>query len=423
MILPPTVKMVCAMFAVTMLISACAPSDIRAPMTPEEEKLKQAMQARILDVLANTQLPQSASQQKQDLVQSKGTEPKLTEEQLAVQVAAFPRIATGVQFTKFRDGFSINNGERYIDPEGEITNYGYNWKNGDVTYLIKTGENQYKIKYVRVLTSKAPITIAEAHSDGAHTTVTTVTGSEFGGDGLILTSKGFIVVRNDSAFVYEIGKPSTSYTPPAGWHIAMYQNGDVASTKFMLLEKDSLEEKGQSNPLTELIESGKALADTFGLTRKPDYMLVNITNQSQQHLFNISLEGKNVHEFSDCRQTSKYIATCNNMETSHALYDNNGMPNTAHYYWRVLWLSTQNGAIAVTRENTQTTVMLTDLYTGKRAKAAYRTTGFPGISATQNNKGVIRVAVSGGLLPGEVIEDAEAFLATAKAEDSLEKQK
>jgi len=91
-------------------------------------------------------------------------------------VNAHHKHVIGVKFTKYNDGFSINDSSRYIDPEGKIISYGYNWKTGDVTYMIENDQNSFKIKFMRALTEQSPIDIASVKRSGKLVKIHTVTG-------------------------------------------------------------------------------------------------------------------------------------------------------------------------------------------------------------------------------------------------------
>lgn len=336
----------------------------------------------------------------------------ITNEELKAQLSKFPTINTGVKFTKQKDGFSVNDQSKYLDPEGEIINYGYNWQNGDVSYMIKTSPTSFKIKYTRVLTNEQPIEVANVTKNGNIINIETVTGKKFASDSLILTSKGFISVREQSAFIYNIGEEAKTFVTPEGWHIARFQNGDVASTKYLLLER-TIDSAQKNDSVFGFIESSKELLTAFGVMDKHDYLLINIEDSSKKISFDITLGGKDVASYSDCAKVNSYVNKCGSMDLKESLYNAYGLPNSAHYYWRILWFSSKDGVVSVTRESTERKVMITDLITGKRAEGAYRVTGFPELFAEQDKNGKIKVTAGGGMFPNEVIDDAETFLKNA----------
>ena len=336
----------------------------------------------------------------------------ISNEELKTQLSKFPTINTGVKFTKQKDGFSVNDQSKYLDPEGEIINYGYNWQNGDVTYMIRTSPTSFKIKYTRVLTNEQPIEVANVTKNGNIINIETVTGKKFASDSLILTSKGFISVREQSAFIYNIAEEAKTFVTPEGWHIARFQNGDVASTKYLLLER-TIDSAQKNDSVFGFIESSKELLTAFGVMDKHDYLLINIEDSSKKISFDITLGGKDVASYSDCTKVNSYVNKCGSMDLKESLYNAYGLPNSAHYYWRILWFSSKDGVISVTREATERKVMITDLKSEKRAEGAYRVTGFPELFAEQDKNGKIKVTAGGGMFPNEVIEDAETFLKNA----------
>lgn len=384
-----------------LVLSMLALSGCGGP-TPEEQAMREKMMNRFMASMNKKPTHIQTKEIKQENI--------ISEEELAQKINAYPKIASGVKFTKLKDGFKINDKDIFIDPEGSIVNYGFNWKNGDVTYMIQTSPSQYKLKYTRVLSNMEPTTIANVTKNGSMQSIMTVTGKRLSTKGMILTSKGFATVRKNSAFIYEPGKALNTFTTPKGWHIAQFQNGDLASTKHILLEK-TVDPDTKSNSFLDFIESTKELGNSLGINDKEDYMLVSIENSEKTFPINITIGSKNVGQYSDCEQSNSLVRKCNNVDFTESLYTNEGLPNTGHYYWAILWFTTGDGeAILATRENTQRSVIITDLTTGTKKEAAYRVTGFPELMAEQDSHGHIKVIAGGGIFPDEVIEDAEAFI-------------
>ena len=377
--------------------------------TPEEIAFNNQMKMEFLKQIQN-----ASSNTNQSMVANNNAQIAnnyITNEELKNKLSKFPTINSGVKFTKQKDGFSVDQ-SRYLDPEGEIINYGYNWQNGDVTYMIKISSNTYKIKYTRALTNETPIEIATVIQNGNITNIETVTGKKFSSNSLILTSKGFISIREQSAFIYNIAEEVKTFVTPEGWHIATFQNGDVASTKYLLLER-TIDPSKKNDSVFGFIESSKELLSAVGVMDKHDYLLINVEDPSKKVSFDITLGGKDIALYSDCTKANNYVNKCGNMDLKESLYTVNGLPNSSHYYWRILWFSSKNGVISVTREATERKVMITDLKSEKRAEGAYRVTGFPELFAEQDKNGKIKVTAGGGMFPNEVIEDAETFLKNA----------
>ncbi len=403
-----SIKVLSVSIATAVLMSGC----MGGP-TPEEKRQQEAYRQQMMQMVMQG-MQQNLSQPEPEVQQTVAPFTTISEAELKKQFKSFDTISSGVKFTKYDDGFSINDSSRYIDPEGKIVSYGYDWKTGDVTYIIETAQNSFKIKFMRALTEQSPIDIANVTRSGKLLKVHTVTGKKFTSTGLILTSKGFITLRNDTAFEYKIGGKTKSFSAPEGWHIAKFQNGDVASTNYLLLEKN-VEVDDNDGGISELISSSKSVLNSFGVMDKNDYMLININNTKERHLLDIDMSDKDVGTYSQCEQMNSYVRKCDNVSFSESLYDNNGLPNVGHYYWRIMWYSTKDGrVIAVTKEATHKKVFITDLTTGKKVEAAYRVTGFPELTTSQDRTGKIKVIAGGGLFSDVIIEDAEKFLDTAE---------
>ncbi len=247
--------------------------------TPEEIAFNNQMKMEFLKQIQN-----ASSNTNQSMVANNNAQIAnnyITNEELKNKLSKFPTINSGVKFTKQKDGFSVDQ-SRYLDPEGEIINYGYNWQNGDVTYMIKISSNTYKIKYTRALTNETPIEIATVIQNGNITNIETVTGKKFSSNSLILTSKGFISIREQSAFIYNIAEEVKTFVTPEGWHIATFQNGDVASTKYLLLER-TIDPSKKNDSVFGFIESSKELLSAVGVMDKHDYLLINVEDPSKKY--------------------------------------------------------------------------------------------------------------------------------------------
>ena len=357
------------------IVTAVLMSGCMGGPTPEEKRQQDAYRQQMMQMMMQG-MQQNLSQPEPEVQKTVAPLATISDAELKKQFESFDTISSGVKFTKYDDGFSINDSSRYMDPEGKIVSYGYDWKTGDVTYMIESDQNSFKIKFMRALTEQSPIDIANVTRSGKLLKVRTVTGKQFTSTGLILTSQGFITLRNATAFEYQIGKKTKSFAAPKGWHIAKFQNGDVASTNYLLLEKN-VEVDDNDGGISGLISSSKSVMNSFGMMDKNDYMLINIDNTKEQHLLDIDMSDKDVGTYSQCEQMNSYVRKCDNVSFSESLYDNNGLPNVGHYYWRIMWYSTKDGRVlSVTKEAAHKKVIIADLATGKKVEAAYRVTGF-----------------------------------------------
>ena len=104
---------------------------------------------------------------------------------------------------------------------------------------------------------------------------------------------------------------------------------------------------------------------------------------------NISATGKNVNVHSQCRRKNSFVNECAQMQSFEALYNAQGMKNSQHYYWLVHWLNTPAGPVALTLEDGQANLYLTDLRTGRKVVALNRTLGIADWDATQNSDGTV----------------------------------
>ncbi len=343
----------------------------------------------------------------------------MTEEEMRSAVSSLPKVAQGVEFKRQRDGFDYN-GQRYLDPEGQIVNYAFDWKTGDVTFLVKTAPKQFVLKHTRVTTSAEPINIGIVTSDNGNYLLETVTSKKLSGTQFILSSTGVALSRGDSAFVYTYGQPTKTLITPEGWHIAQFQNGDVMSTGYVLLERNA--EKKDSSGLGGLFNSMSELGNIVGLNEKNDYALMSIDDPSQQHLINVTLGGKDVEVgASGCRQTSnKYINKCDSFEFADSVYQRDGRRNQTHYFWGIRWFATMQGPIAVAHEAGGKKVSVIDLSSGKKATAFERMLGINEYDAIQDANGQIHLRATLGFA-SEEIEDVRTWLQSAPAISNEEK--
>ena len=140
------------------LVTAVLMSGCMGGPTPEEKRQQEEAKALMMQMMMQG-MQQNLSQQEQEQEVQQTVAPLVTisEAELKKEFNSFDTISSGVKFTKYDDGFSINDSSRYMDPEGKIVSYGYDWKTGDVTYMIESDENSFKIKFMRALTEQSPI--------------------------------------------------------------------------------------------------------------------------------------------------------------------------------------------------------------------------------------------------------------------------
>lgn len=341
-----------------------------------------------------------------------GTSPSKSEAELASELSQLPKLASGAKFERFRDGFSVN-GIRYIDPEGTITAYGFDMLTGDFTYLAQTYSGGFVLKTGRANSNIDPITIGYAEKRGNMWSVNTVTGKKFSGFRLIPSSRGFIVARENTGFRYLPGTGTTSFAASEAFSIAAHQNGDIANTGYILLERKP-DEQGRPGSVGNFISGMKALGSTLGLNKKEDYALLNIDNNKVVPI-NIAIDDKTVQVMSACRKRNNLMNECARMDSVESLYQINGSRNMTHYFWRISWFNTPKGRpVLISQEGGLSKIVATDLTSGKKALIFERALGIAAFETTQKTDGTISVVAQLGF-SSETKTDILSILETAPA--------
>ncbi len=391
------IKSLSAALLAAITLSACIPT-ANTRQSQQDAALGQALiQAKIQQMSLNTAAPVQHAPQAP-------AAPVLSETALAEEIAALPSLSQGVNFTDLQDGFAVD-GQVYLDPEGQIVKFGKDYATGDVSYLVRLSNGNYRIKYTRVGTQTAPIILAEAQRQTNNWGVTTRTGKNLTGDRLTLTSQGFIVARNKSAFDYQPGKGIHTFAAVDGFHIANLQNGDTATTGYILLERDPKKES--------LVGGLKSLGNSFGIGKADsDYMLVNIKSGKSVPLA-MTLESKKAGNYSGCSSRGLYNK-CAHVEFRESLYEQNGLKNHGHYYWRARWFNTPDGPILVVKENGLKNLNAINLKTGKKVNLFTRALGINSFEITQDKSGVLSLVAQLGFSK-KTIPDVAAAIASGAA--------
>lgn len=330
----------------------------------------------------------------------------LSEAELAAQLNSRPA-GSGVNIEKRKDGFSID-GKAFIDPEGRILLYGINPLSGDFTYMVETGApGQHVIKIGRH--GSDSIAIAQAQGAPGQWRITTTTGLRLSGEKLLPGAQGFVVARTGSAVIYTPGVGAKTVAIPAGYRVADFQNGDITTTRNLLLEKIPAANRDAS------VETLKAIGSMLGVNKKEDYALLDIDNGTPLYL-NIAAEGKTQTVMWNCVRSNSNSAMigvnkCQDGKSFESLYDpKTGLPNYAHYYWRISWFTVPDGRkIAILQDGGLSTVSIVNLDNGNRSALFERMLGIAGFSTQQNGQGKIEVTAKMGLTR-ERIRDALAVL-------------
>jgi hypothetical protein len=371
-------------------------------MTANNGAMMQAMGAREgAQPMLQSDLPASASA---------GT--LVSEEQIAAQIACFPPKTGGVSIRQRREGFTVND-QPVVDPEGRITMYGFDVITGDITFAVDTPSGTV-VKFMRAGVSMPPVRIATASRGNAGWSVQTASGQAISGPTLSMMPKGILVSRAGAAFRYDPGQGVKSIAVPDGYVMAPIQRGNIGGTGFMLIEKEDA--TGGGNSTAQLLSSFKALGNQLGLNAKADFALLN-GDTGKLIPLNIDADGQTVTALSDCYQRSanSVVSRCYSAQSFESLYSTNGTRNIQHYYWRAQWLSTPQGPIAVTMEDANKEIFITDLTTGKKVVAFHRALGIADMDVNQDPNGTVSIKAQLAF-SHESVDDAGGFLANASSD-------
>ncbi|MGE0155670.1 MAG: hypothetical protein AB7T17_01415 [Geobacter sp.] len=369
--------------------------------TPEEIEMQQKFMQNFLQKKSQFAQNQNFQSYNQSSIPPKQNA-TISESDIAKQLENLPKLASGANIIKKKDGFEAN-GRRHIDPEGKIVKFGSNSHTGDITYLAQVSRESYIIKTMRV--GHDPITIATAERSQNGWTVTTVTGKKIVGESVVPLSSGFLVARGAAGFIYSAGKGINNIAIPEDFLIAPFQNGDIQGTRFVLIERRPTD---KSNQIGGIFDSVASLGSTLGVNKKEDYALLNI-DTGKQILINVSMDGKNESVYSECRKQNSFINSCANIDFQESLFDKYGLPNAGHYYWRISWFNTKTGPILIVTENSLRETIAENLNTGKKATLFSRMLGINYVIVSEKPDGRISATAKMGL-DTQSIENIEDFI-------------
>lgn len=397
-------KHILALSTTAALLTGCGSTP---PPTPEEQAMVSQMRQAFLSRLqagSQTLAGMPAQQQPQPQQVVRLSEQELAEQKTLVAATGGPAI-----FYRVKDGIKIN-GEMFNDFEGQVANFGGNRLTGEFTYAVKNFDGTFSLKYHRAGSDQGPVKIATVQRRNGKFNVETVTGKTIPGDTVIPTSDGFIVGRPGSAFRYVIGQNQVkSITLLDNYHIAQYQNGDVASTGYILLEKNA---RDAGDQVGGLMDKFKDLGNTFGLNQVDDYVLISLNNGDVVPM-DISMSGKNVARHSGCTKKSAFHNECDNVEFEEALYTKLGLPNNSHYYWSVNWVDTTYGPLAFYR--TSTKIKVVDIHHGLVHTLFSRALGVNHFTLLPQLDGTVGIEAKLGF-SNDKIDDVIAFIKSNQAD-------
>jgi hypothetical protein len=333
----------------------------------------------------------------------------MSEEQLAAQIAFFPPKVGGVAIRQRREGFTVND-LPVVDPEGRISMYGFDVITGDITFAVDTPRGTV-IKFMRAGVSLPPVRIATATRGDEGWNVQTAGGQAISGPTLSMMPRGLLVSREGAVFRYDPGQGVKSIAVPDGYVVAPIQRGNIGATGFMLLEKENA--TGGGNSTAQMLSSFKTLGNQLGINAKADFALFN-GDTGKLIPLNIDADGQTVTALSDCYKRSAHsvVSRCYSAQSFDSLYSTAGNRNIQHYYWRVQWLNTPQGPMAIAMEDANKSIFILDLTSGKKVAAFHRMLGIADMDVYQDPNGTVSIKAQLAF-SHESIDDAGEFLASA----------
>lgn len=256
-------------------------------------------------------------------------------------------------FERGNDGFSIN-GRPYIDPDGKILDFGADAASGLVTYLVDNGDGTALVKLHNAKTAGQPVLAGRLRTNGTRSTFEGVDGQTAGGDTIVPMSRGLLVTRSESIVLVDWETGVSAKALPEGFHAAVYQNGDVAGTRTILLERERQ---------PSAFGSFGSMKELFGKSDASDYAFFNLDSGN---LVNLQFtRGKNEATFDTPR----------GRVTRESIREEDGRPNYSHYYWSINWTNSKFGPLAVVIEKGLQDLNLIELESGAKHNVVHRGAG------------------------------------------------
>ncbi len=266
------------------------------------------------------------------------------------------------------DGLSIM-GRRFVDPEGKAERVSVDPDSALVAYMVQSGGG-HLVKVARVGASSEPVILGRVDKDAnGRLNFRSTSGKALGGDMFYPMLDGALILRDSVGFRYVAGEGVRQIDFPSGWYPAPLQRGNISGTGWILLERDTVEEK--SNPLAAFKKIGQIAGALQGAS---DYALFNI-NDKRQISFEIDSDGKSVTKYSDCRRRNNFVNVCDQAKTYDSIWRPDGSPNVGHYFWKVEWQKVAGRSVAVVMEKSLQQVNAYDLAAGKKINLFQRMLG------------------------------------------------
>ena len=330
----------------------------------------------------------------------------MSEEDLKKRLDAMPQGMALANIEYLRDGFQYD-GQRFADPEGRVEKFTVDAMTGAVGYLVNAGlADVQPVKLARLGagagSGAASLAIGRVRRQGGQYHFESITGKALAGELLYVLTDGVLLMRDSVGFRYVAGEGVRQINIPTGWYPTPLQRGNVAATGWLLLEKDTAEEK--KNPLSLFSDLGRAV----GLSEANEYALMN-TGDGRLIVLDVSTSGKTVTSFSQCRRKNKVVNVCDQSTTYDSAWDANGGRNTLHYFWRMDWQRTAGGSLLVVLEKGLKQVNAYDLASGKKVNLFERGMGIGTFNTSLMTDGRLRVTAPVGFENG-LVEDVASEL-------------
>lgn len=333
---------------------------------------------------------------------SESATPAISELDVRNLLDALPTGKPLSSFERLRDGMKFN-GQRYADPEGIAERFALDPDTATAAYIVQVGSFA-NVKIARLGSGSAPVTIGRLTKSGNRMVFQTSTGKTLAGDLFFPLTDGALLVRDSVGFRYVVGEGTKQIDFPSGWAPAPLQRGNASTTGWLLMERDTTEEKKSFfAPLKSIGQLAGALRASM------DYALFDL-NHHKMVPFEISTDGKSVASYSQCRSSSNGLVNlCDKMTTYDSIWKTDGTPNWMHYFWKIDWQKMQGIPVAVVMENGLKEVNGYDLSGSKKVNFLQRTLGINSWSMDLTDEGKYRINAQLAFQK-EVIDDIAAEL-------------
>lgn len=320
----------------------------------------------------------------------------IAENDIRLQMEAWPAFAGLKDVKRLQDGIEID-GQPLIDPEGRISQYAIDEASGNLGYVVDLPGGQKAVKLSRA-GGGTPIRIATVGLNGSMWSAQLASGAAVNGNYFSVQPGGFVISRDAAIFAYQAGKGVSSFAVPRGYNVAPMQRGNIAATGYILLEKADANNGGLAGSL-------QALGKGFGLSKKEDYALLRMADGRLVTL-NVEADSKNQSVGANCRKRNALVNDCSRMVSFESLWSNVGT-RSWHYFWRIDWLQSKAGPLAVVNEGTVLKIITLD--DGKEVPVLKRALGINEFDLTRAADGVQGIRAKMGL-SYETVPDIVAAL-------------